>query len=52
MDILVVPLSLDEYWDTFWADDAPYYVPSRERDPDDVVLGNSNWQDPTPGFEI
>ena len=25
-EVLVVPLSLEQYWDCFWADDAPYYV--------------------------
>ena len=35
-DILVLPLSLDQYWDAFWADDAPYYVGAIERDDRDI----------------
>ena len=33
-DILVLPLTLDQYWDAFYADEAPYYVPAEERWPD------------------
>ena len=51
LDILVVPLSLEEYWETFWADDAPYYVPTKPRDPDDVLLSSTNWSTPSLGYE-
>ena len=51
LDILVVPLSLEAYWETFWADDAPYFLPTKPRDPDDKVLSRSNWSAPSPGRE-
>ena len=52
LETLVIPLSLEEYWETFWADDAPYYLLSKPRDPDDVLLSNTDWStDLTPGYE-
>lgn len=49
--MVVVPLSLDQFWDAFWSDDAPYYVPARPRDPGDVLLSYTNWSTPSAGFE-
>ena len=51
METLVLPISLEAYWCTFWADDAPYFVGKKERDPEDVFIASSDWQTPTPGFE-
>ena len=51
LEILVIPLSLEAYWTTFWADDAPFYIALKERDPDDEIIDSSNWQTPTEGFE-
>ena len=25
-EILIAPLSLQQYWDCYWADDAPFYI--------------------------
>ena len=50
-DILVLPLSLDQYWEAFWADDAPYYVGAIERDPRDNFNNQTTWGDPSPGYE-
>ena len=30
-DILVLPLTLDQYWNAFWADEAPFFIPATER---------------------
>ena len=35
LDVQILPLSLDQYWDAYWADDAPYYIMSLSRDPED-----------------
>ena len=52
-DILVLPLKLDQYWEAFWADDAPYYFPAaRGRiEPDDEVLTLTKWNIPREGYE-
>ena len=49
-DILVLPLTLDQYWDAFWADEAPYYYPGIERDPEDIFLSSSTWGEPSEEF--
>ena len=51
LDVVVVPLSLDQFWDAFWSDDAPYYLPARPRDPEDKLLGYTSWGEPSAGFE-
>jgi len=51
-EILVTPLTLEEYWDCYWSDNAPYYVQALERDPEDEMLSNTAWSDPTPGYEM
>ena len=50
-EILVTALTLEEYWDCFWSDHAPYYVQALERDLEDQMLSNTAWGEPTPGFE-
>ena len=37
-EIIVIPLTLDQFWNAFWANDAPYYIPARPRDPEDKLL--------------
>ena len=31
METISLPLSLEQYWDAFLADDAPYFVPAFKR---------------------
>ena len=50
-EILVTTLSLEQYWDCFWSDNAPYYLQAVERDAEDEVLSSTTWGEPTPGFE-
>ena len=50
-EILVSPMSLEDFWSCFWADDAPYYVEAITRDPDDKLKFITAWGPPTPGFE-
>ena len=52
MDLQVLPLSLDQYWDAFLSDEAPYYIQAVMRDPEDIVLEISDWREPSEGFEI
>ena len=51
LDVVVVPMSLEQFWDAFWSDDAPYYLPARPRDEEDELLNYTNWGTPSPGFE-
>ena len=44
MDTMVVPLTLQEYWDAFWADSAPYFVGAFDNDPDHKITGVTNWE--------
>ena len=44
-------MSLEQFWDCFWADDAPYFIEAVERDPDDELKLVTAWGTPTPGFE-
>ena len=51
METLVVPLTLEQYWDAYWATDAPYYIEGIPLDPEDIVHESTGWDDPSPGFE-
>lgn len=46
MPILVLPLSLSLYMDTFWADSAPYYLPALLANEKDKVINWTTWTDP------
>lgn len=50
-EILVTTLTLEEYWDCFWSDNAPYYVQAVERDNEDEMLTNTAWGEVTPGYQ-
>ena len=43
MEIIVLPLSLQQYWDAFWADNAPYFVAAFKRHEDDEITKHTNW---------
>ena len=32
LELMIVPLSLENYWNAFWANDAPYYIPAFRKD--------------------
>ena len=49
MQILVSPLSLEQYWDCYWSDDAPYYLQAIILDPEDIVLLGTDWRQPSQG---
>ena len=51
MDLQVLPLSLDQYWDAYVGNEAPYYIQAIMRDPEDIVLEVRDWGEPSPGFE-
>ena len=48
LDIMVLPVSLAEFWDAFLADEAPYYYLAleAERDQPCYMLANDNWVTP------
>ena len=50
-EILVAPLSLDQFWEAYWADDAPYYLQAIVRDVDDSIVESTAWGPPTEGKE-
>jgi hypothetical protein len=47
LPIMVVPLSLDDFMECFWADDSPYFIPAIETAPTDEIVQYSLWADPT-----
>ena len=51
LETLVVPLTLDQYWDAYWASDAPYYIEVIPLDPEDELTEATGWGEPSPGFE-
>ena len=36
-------MSLDDFMDAFWADDAPYLVPAILNDPKDEIVNYTDW---------
>ena len=44
MDTIVVPLTLKQYWNAFWADDAPYFAGAFDNNPDHSITGITNWE--------
>ena len=51
-ETLVLPLSLESFWDAFWADEAPYYVEAIERDKEDGLSSSTAWGPPTVVTEL
>jgi len=49
--ISVTPMSLENYWDCFWSNEAPYFLPSIIRDAEDVFELAVAWNDPESGYE-
>jgi len=49
IDVFVLPLSLNQYWEAYWADDAPYFIPAFRKDSRDEALSYSDWQTPMHG---
>ena len=43
-------MSLNDYWDAFWGDDAPYYVHAILRDTEDILIEERGWGEPAPNF--
>ena len=52
VDELVLPLSIDQYFDAFWSDEAPYYNPGMARLPEDELIEATPWSTPSEGFEV
>lgn len=48
----MLPLSLDQYYDCFWADEAPYLVIGVVKDYEDQVLNVTDWTPPSEGNEV
>ena len=44
---MVLPLSLDDYMDCFWADEAPFFIPGHLTGPEDRIVNYTNWLEPT-----
>ena len=51
-ETLVTTMTLDEFWDAYWSDEAPYYAMSLNRDIDDYLLRSTVWGEPSPGWEF
>ena len=41
-----IPMSLTQYVDCFWADNAPYFIPALITDPNDQVINYTFWTKP------
>ena len=50
-DTLVLPLSLDQYWDAYWANEAPYYTERTIDEEEDILLRSTLWMDPLDGHD-
>ena len=50
-ETLVTPLSLEKFWNAYWANDAPFYINAIVRDVDDKIKKSTPWGPPTPGNE-
>ena len=44
---MVVPLSLENFWNAFWANDAPYFVPAFMTHGGDEIVSATDWQAPS-----
>ena len=42
---MIVPMTLTQYMDCFWADDAPYFIPALLTNPLDEVINYSYWEE-------
>ena len=51
METLIIPLTLEQYWDAYWATDAPYDIEGILLDPEDIIHESTGWGEPSPGFE-
>ena len=51
MDVIVLPLSIDQFWDAYLSDTAPYLWMALVRDQEDEILRLTNWTSPNAGFE-
>lgn len=47
MPNVVMPLSIDQTWDCFFADDAPFFISQQISDLGDKVNAITNWGEPT-----
>ena len=52
LDITVLPMTLQQYWDAFWADDAPYFVGAYDGNPDHKVVDHTDWRRPDWSLEM
>ena len=48
----MLPISLSDYWDAYWGNDAPYYIQARLRDSQDILMEERIWGEPSEGFEV
>ena len=46
IESMVVPLSLEDYWNAFWADDAPYFVPAFMTGEGEEIESATDWGRP------
>ena len=49
-DYQVLPMSLQQYWDAYFSDDAPYYPWAKLRDVEDIVNRQTAWRSPSPNY--
>ena len=43
---MVLPLSLNEFMECFWADDAPFFLPGKMMGHDDYIVNYTDWFEP------
>ena len=43
---MVLPMSLTEFMDCFWADDAPFFLPGKMMGQDGYIVNYTDWFDP------
>ena len=52
LQTIVTPLSLEEFWDCFWSNDAPYGLLGIMISSEDLLILATDWRNPSPGQEV
>ena len=44
LETMVAPLTLQEYWEAFWADGSPYFIGAFDNKPENTITGITEWE--------
>ena len=46
MPIMILPMTFNQYWDAFWANDAPYLLPTLLTNQEVEIVSYTEWTKP------